>query len=179
MLALPFVLRYAINGAMSAYDKAPFTLMKSAQAKFIEETTEYTGNVCISWPWACDARGAGRVSLNGRSTVVARLICERIHGAPPTSKHHAAHCCGNGHLGCVTPNHIRWATPKENVADAARHGTRRPHALSLPEQHAVQTAYHSRRLTIAQLARLHKVPYGTIARLCKQQKASSNAPTSR
>jgi hypothetical protein len=35
----------------------------------------------------------------------------------------AAHSCGNGHLGCVNPHHLRWVTPKENAADRDDHGT--------------------------------------------------------
>jgi hypothetical protein len=50
---------------------------------------------------------------------VARLVCEEAYGLPPTSKHHAAHATLSGCVGgaCVNPDHIRWATPKENQAD--------------------------------------------------------------
>jgi hypothetical protein len=34
----------------------------------------------------------------------------------------AAHSCGNGHLGCVNPRHLRWATAKENAHDELLHG---------------------------------------------------------
>lgn len=49
-------------------------------------------------------------------------MCERINGAPPSEIHHAAHSCGFGHLGCINPRHIRWATPQENSDDRDAHG---------------------------------------------------------
>jgi hypothetical protein len=78
---------------------------------------------CEEWPFYRDASGYGRVTIEGRMHFVHRLICARAHGAPPSQKHQAAHSCGNGHLGCVNPRHLRWATAKENVADRKRHGT--------------------------------------------------------
>jgi hypothetical protein len=54
---------------------------------------------------------------------VHRLVCEYVNGAAPTPRHHAAHSCGNGHLGCVTPRHLSWKTPSENADDKLVHGT--------------------------------------------------------
>ena len=51
------------------------------------------------------------------------MDCEEVNGSPPTPYHDAAHSCGNGHLGCCTPKHLRWATRSENIADAITHGT--------------------------------------------------------
>lgn len=50
-------------------------------------------------------------------------MCKLVHGEPPTPKHHAAHNCGNGHNGCLNPNHLRWATCKENMDDKVQHHT--------------------------------------------------------
>jgi hypothetical protein len=33
----------------------------------------------------------------------------------------AIHCCGNGHLSCVNPAHLRWGTAKDNGKDAHLH----------------------------------------------------------
>src|SRR5690606_17630383 len=46
------------------------------------------------------------------------------NGPPPTSRHEAAHLCGNGAGGCVSGAHLAWKTPKENIADQLVHGTR-------------------------------------------------------
>lgn len=64
-----------------------------------------------------------RIRIDGKLQSAARVVCERVHGAPPTPDHHAAHGCGNGHRRCVNPRHLRWATPKENHADRTIHGT--------------------------------------------------------
>jgi hypothetical protein len=48
-------------------------------------------------------------------------MCILAHGGPPTAEHEAAHRCGNGHLGCINPNCLRWATPEENEADKTEH----------------------------------------------------------
>jgi hypothetical protein len=50
---------------------------------------------------------------------VARLVCEEEHGPPPTPKHHAAHATPSGCVGgvCVNPDHIRWATARDNQQD--------------------------------------------------------------
>ncbi|SED41874.1 HNH endonuclease [Rhizobiales bacterium GAS191] len=83
---------------------------------FIEKALNYEGDECLIWPF-------------GSSRGYAEIICERVHGPcpPPTSKHEwfeVAHSCGNGHLGCVNRNHLRWATRRENMQDSIKHGTR-------------------------------------------------------
>ena len=45
------------------------------------------------------------------------MVCVAAHGEPSDPALEAAHSCGNGHLGCVTPSHIRWATRQQNNAD--------------------------------------------------------------
>jgi hypothetical protein len=64
-----------------------------------------------------------KVKIDNKWHNAARLVCELAHGAPPTAKHEAAHSCGNGHIGCVNPNHLRWATKTENEGDKLGHGT--------------------------------------------------------
>lgn len=82
----------------------------------------YIGDDCLLWPFACCA-GYGAVVLDGRLTLVSRVVCEVMHGPAPTPRHEAAHSCGKGHLGCVTPSHLSWKTPKENQSDRLAHGT--------------------------------------------------------
>jgi hypothetical protein len=50
-------------------------------------------------------------------------MCILAHGEPPSPKHHAIHSCGQGHMGCINPRHLRWATAVENYADTIIHGT--------------------------------------------------------
>ena len=78
---------------------------------------------CIFWPFGRFADGYGAVELGGKKQRVHRYICAAVHGAPPPGKIDAAHSCGNGHLGCVNSRHLRWATRRENIADAVSHGS--------------------------------------------------------
>lgn len=82
-----------------------------------------TATDCIKWPYNLAGPGYGKVYIAGKSHIVSRVVCERAHGPAPTPKHQAAHSCGNGHLGCVTPAHLSWKTPAENCADRTVHGT--------------------------------------------------------
>lgn len=78
---------------------------------------------CLTWPYSKSQKGYGKMWASCRVVYVHRLACEVVNGAPPTSKHQAAHSCGNGHLGCVNPKHLRWATRAENWADMLIHET--------------------------------------------------------
>lgn len=93
-----------------------------AAHEFYRKLLTHEGDDCIRWPFAT-VGGYGNIHIGRKSKVVSRLLCEETHGPPPTSKHHAAHSCGNGHLGCVNRHHLRWATPTENSADRIQHGT--------------------------------------------------------
>ncbi|MBZ9759507.1 helix-turn-helix domain-containing protein [Mesorhizobium sp. CA8] len=82
----------------------------------------YEGDECLFWPYA-KSRGYGSLQLDGKRTIVSRFACEHKNGPPPTAKHEAAHSCGNGHLGCVSKNHLSWKTHVENMHDKFSHWT--------------------------------------------------------
>ncbi len=84
----------------------------------------YKGDDCLIWPFGRIKNGYpvfGRRA--GATRYLHRACCAVVNGQPPTSKHEAAHTCGKGHLGCVTPSHLAWKTPTENQADRVEHGT--------------------------------------------------------
>lgn len=83
----------------------------------------YTGQDCLTWPFQRTPHGYGRIDFNGRPHVASRVVCIMAHGEPPTPRHVAAHSCLNGHLGCVNPRHLRWATQSENERDKLASGT--------------------------------------------------------
>ena len=85
--------------------------------------TAYRGKECLIWPYDRDKNGYARIMVEGKNRSVARMVCEEANGPAPTPRHDAAHGCGWGHGGCVTQEHLRWATRKENMADAREHGT--------------------------------------------------------
>jgi hypothetical protein len=87
----------------------------------LEVALEYEGDECLRWPFS--KTGYGIVTYNGRKTRPSRVMCLMKYGAPPTTKHQAAHSCARGHEGCVNPRHLRWATPAENQNDRIAHGT--------------------------------------------------------
>lgn len=77
-------------------------------------------NQCVIWPFARNAAGYGKVSVEGRVRDVHRLVCELVHGEPSPGLE-AAHSCGR--TGCVNPRHLSWKSPIENARDKREHGT--------------------------------------------------------
>lgn len=93
-------------------------------AEFFRRAVSYDGDQCLFWPFGKGARGRPVMWRDGRQVAVHRAVCEAVNGAPPTDDHHGAHLCGMGHLACVNPKHLVWATAKENEAHKLIHGTR-------------------------------------------------------
>lgn len=92
--------------------------------RFLREVViPFTGTECLTWPYSRTSAGYGEIVQDGQVRYVHRLACEAVHGPPPTPHHTAAHGCGKGHEGCVSPHHLRWATQADNLADMALHGT--------------------------------------------------------
>ena len=62
------------------------------------------------------------LSRDGKTRYVNshRLVAEVFIGPPPTARHQVAH--GDGDRTNNWVGNLRWATPKENCADRARHG---------------------------------------------------------
>lgn len=90
---------------------------------FHQVVVPFIGTECLIWPYSRNADGYSNVYHDGKVVGGHRLICEMIHGSPPTPKHEASHACGRGHDGCVNPHHLSWKTRKENQADRIEHGT--------------------------------------------------------
>lgn len=78
---------------------------------------------CLLWPFGRTSNGYGELKYKGKMIGAHVLMCKLAHGEKPDDKEMVAHSCGKGHLGCVNPNHLRWATGKENAADKIIHGT--------------------------------------------------------
>lgn len=90
--------------------------LRSKPHNWIIKHSTHTGDDCLIWPFSRNAGGYGKVELGGYNSA-HRYMTKIVYGDPPTNKHHAAHSCHNGHLGCVNPKHLRWATQTENEAD--------------------------------------------------------------
>ena len=93
--------------------------------KWLLEHVTHEGDECLIWPYGRDPYGRAKGSFGkGVTRLAHRHMCALKHGPAPEGKPEAAHYCGNGHLGCVNPNHLRWATRQENEDDKLIHGTR-------------------------------------------------------
>jgi hypothetical protein len=111
--------RMVRNGDPLKGETSPGTLRK-----YVDEVAiPFAGKECLSWPFSTDKDGYGQIKVGGKNRKVHRYICELVHGEPPTLTHHTAHSCGNGHLGCINPNHLSWKTPQGNMDDMVAHGT--------------------------------------------------------
>lgn len=85
---------------------------------------DHPANVVGCWNWlgACSLKRRGQrrphIQLGKRGSrvvLVARLICERFHGPPPSPFHEAGHTCPEGENAlCVNPSHLEWMTRVEN-----------------------------------------------------------------
>lgn len=85
----------------------------------------FSEDVCLFWPYGKNSDGrAFLASRSAATNLVHRRALIELEGPPPSDIHEAAHSCGNGHLACVNPRHVRWALPVENSADQLIHGTR-------------------------------------------------------
>jgi len=126
--------RWRVHGDPLKLKTAP----TGALLSFLLQTAQYTGNDCIFWPYAKNEHGYGQLHYLGKHRKAHQVICEMAHGPRPSDKHGALHSCGRGHLGCITPRHLRWGTQKQNLQDAVDHGTiarasKLPHTKLTPD----------------------------------------------
>lgn len=92
---------------------------------------------CCLWLGARTGSGYGNFTSRGRFMPAHRVSLYLMVGEPPEGKTDAAHACRNRH--CVAPDHLRWATRKENLHDRTRddtinHGERNGQAVLTPDQ---------------------------------------------
>lgn len=76
---------------------------------------------CIIWPFKAMTTGYGAFQTDGKEWTAHRYVCLMVNGDPPEDGMEAAHSCGNGNIGCISPGHLRWATKLENAHDRVMH----------------------------------------------------------
>ncbi len=101
----------------------PIRVRFDAMPYLVQAIENHGSDDCLIWPYYRNEFGYGRLRHDGKNVLVCRAVCEITYGPPPSPKHEAAHNCGNGHLGCFAPRHLRWATHLENMRDTVVHGT--------------------------------------------------------
>lgn len=96
---------------------------RGALLKWLHDHLSYEADDCLAWPFSRQKNGyTGKMAFEGKGVMAHRVMCSLSHGAPPSPQHEVAHSCGKGHLGCVNPKHMRWATHIENCEDRLLHG---------------------------------------------------------
>jgi hypothetical protein len=90
---------------------------------WIKRHVDHKGNDCLTWPFGVSSSGSGSVMYKGVHGSASRVMTILAHGEPEGEALESAHSCGNGHLACVNPSHLRWATRSENQRDRLKHGT--------------------------------------------------------
>lgn len=142
---------------------------KSARAFLAAALATKDPSACVIWPYSRNRGGYGQIRLDGRSRLVSRVVCTTVHGDPPSAKHHAAHNCGKGHMGCINPHHLEWKLPVENNRDKIRHGThlsghRSPRSkLTKEAVDFIRANKKTRKLTNIELAKKYGVTPGAIS----------------
>lgn len=107
--------------------RGPFSVRRDDSLEYVLAVLTTMPVECTTWPehYARHSHGYGRTRVDGRCVHV--LVCTWYHGPrPPTDPRvpgnpQVRHLCGNGHLGCFTPAHLRWGTAAENAADRSIH----------------------------------------------------------
>lgn len=96
---------------------------KGEAIKWLHANFNYEGEECLIWPLSRDNHGHGHFGFLGTRYKAHQVMCEWVNGPRPSPEHQAAHSCGNGHNGCVHPQHLSWKTASENQLDRREHGT--------------------------------------------------------
>lgn len=116
-------MHYKRLNAGSPMDALPLKVPAGEPERYIREVVlPYTGAECLIWPYGRSAEGRVYYRLEGVPQCVSRYVCRKVNGEPEGDLE-AAHSCGNGNDGCVSPKHLSWKTPKGNAADKLDHGT--------------------------------------------------------
>lgn len=94
-----------------------------APLKFLLQARNHHGPDCLIWPYSRMGKGYAKLWYEGKDTGAHRLMCTWVNGPPPTPEHEACHTCGHGFDACIAPDHLIWATPKENAKYKLTHDT--------------------------------------------------------
>lgn len=144
-----------------------------APEKALLEALKFSGDDCLIWPFQRDQNGYARIFWGGHKRPVCNVVCEITFGPKPTAEHESAHSCGNGHLGCINPTHLRWATHRENMSDMVEHGSsnrgRKNPRAKLTEKDVVVIRQLAGSSTQRAIARRYNVDPSTISNIVRRR----------
>lgn len=92
--------------------------IRPPEERFWAKVPERPEEGCWEWRGTRQNAGYGYFYDGERKVGAHRFVCEVTYG--PSAGRHALHACDNP--GCVRPDHLRWGTRSENMADAVRRG---------------------------------------------------------
>jgi len=89
--------------------------LKLPVKSFLVDHLDFDGLECLLIPGAIPGR---MPSVDG--SPASRAMCAMCHGGAG-EEWVARHLCGNGHIGCVNPAHLRWGSHLQNMRDRELH----------------------------------------------------------
>jgi hypothetical protein len=98
----------------------------------MEHALTYRGSDCLIWPYST-INGYARRTIDGKTHVLSKLLCEDVHGPAPEGKPQAQHTCGV--KACINPAHLKWGDQPDNEQDKRTQGTYYT-GCRAPEYHA-------------------------------------------
>lgn len=120
---------------------------------------------CLFWPFARGKNGYASFQHDGKVVNVHRQVCIAARGEPPSPKHEAAHRCGKGDQGCVSPQCLYWASRSQNTKDRYKHAQQRgqiSHLAKLTRENILEIRLMRGGMTTAQVAQKFGVSWATI-----------------
>lgn len=138
---------------------------------WLKEVAATETDECVYHP---RMKGRWNVKWDGSYISCYRFICIWVFGPPKHPKMQAAHSCGNGHLGCTNPKHLRWATHLENIEDKILQGrtTRgeRSASAKLTESQVIEIRMAADAESAASLAKRYGVSRATISDIIQRRR---------
>ena len=123
---------------------------------------------CVVWPFNMDKRGYGWIYHEGRCWSPSRLCLVLVTGKDPKNKYVAHKPIECHNPSCVNPNHLRWATPKENCADRLLDGTFRGKGNSKLNERKVIEIFHAEG-SCSEIGRLFNVSKMTVSSIKREK----------
>lgn len=133
--------------------------IKNKKLDWLRRHKNYNGKNCLIFPFARNNAGYGQYNSpsSGRKKLAHRAMCRYKNGPAPSKRHFACHDCGNGHLGCVAPNHLTWKLQKDNALDRWSHGTINNNVLTYKRVKRIKKLIRLGKLSLASIGKKFNV----------------------